>query len=332
MAQKDVVLIIGGAGYIGSHTTLALKKAGYETVVYDDFSAGHRDAVFSDHLVEGRLQDTDTLRDTLRQYNVACVVHFAALIEAGESMTAPLAFFENNVGGTVSLLQAMQAEGVKKIVFSSTAAAYGNNIDTPLLHEALPRAPINPYGDSKVMVETILESCVTAHQMQSIALRYFNACGADPEARTGERHDPETHLIPLVIEAARGVRPQINVYGTDYDTPDGTCIRDYIHVSDLATGHVAAVAHLLGTQHPSFTPINLGTGSGLSVRQVIDAVKKVSGVDFKVVETDRRPGDPSQLVADATLAHDILGWEAKHSDINEIVTDAWNFAERGTSP
>lgn len=326
MSEKPTIMVIGGAGYIGSHTTLALNDAGFETVVYDNFSTGHRDACFGTHLVEGNLADRTKLEDTLQSFGVDCVVHFAALIEAGQSMITPLPFFQNNVAGTLSLLEAMQSVGLKKLVFSSTAAAYGNNIDVPLLHEKLPRAPINPYGDSKVMVEMMLEACVEPHGLQSIALRYFNACGADAAGRTGERHDPETHLIPLVIQAALGQRPEIKIYGTDYRTPDGTCIRDYIHVSDLASGHVAAVCKLLTTSEPGFSPINLGTGSGLSVREVIDAVKKVSNVDFAVVETERRPGDPAQLVADASKAAAELHWKAEHSGINEIVRDAWQFA------
>ena len=262
----------------------------------------------------------------MRAHEIACVVHFAALIEAGQSVVTPRPFFKNNVAGTVSLLQAMDSENVTRLVFSSTAAVYGNRDDLGLLTEDLPRSPINPYGDSKAMVETILDSCVSAHGMQAIALRYFNASGADAQGRTGERHTPETHLIPLIIEAARGQRPQINVYGTDYDTPDGTCIRDYIHVSDLATGHVAAVTHLLENDAPNFTPINLGTGQGQSVKEVIQAVKRVSGIDFNVVETARRPGDPAILVADASKAASRLNWSAQHQDIDTIVRDAWAYA------
>lgn len=252
-------------------------------------------------------------------------MRFAALIEAGQSVITPLPFFENNVAGTLTLLQAMEATGVRKLVFSSTAAAYGNNTDVPLLHEGLPRAPINPYGDSKMMVEMMLEACVPSQGLQAIALRYFNACGADPEGRTGERHDPETHLIPLVIQAALGQRPNIKIFGTDYDTPDGTCIRDYIHVRDLASGHVAAVQKLLSEDQAGFTPINIGTGSGLSVREVVDTVKRISNQPYDVIETNRRPGDPATLVADATRAQNVLGWKAQHSSIEEIVRDAWLF-------
>jgi len=246
MTPVKNILIIGGAGYIGSHTTLALAEQGFKTIVYDNFSTGHRDACFGDHLVEGDLSNSPLLTQTLKDHNIDCVVHFAALIEAGQSVTTPLPFFENNVAGSLSLLDAMATADVKNIVFSSTAAVYGNRTDMGTLCETLPRAPINPYGHSKAMVETILQTCVDAHGINAIALRYFNACGADAQGRTGERHDPETHLIPLIIQAAQGLRPQINIYGTDYDTPDGTCIRDYIHVSDLATGHVAAVKQLVG--------------------------------------------------------------------------------------
>ena len=325
------VLIVGGAGYIGSHTTLALKEAGYRTVVYDNFSTGHHDACFGDALIKAGLENTACLTDTLITHKIDCVVHFAALIEAGESMTNPLPFFENNVSGTLSLLNAMNNAGVKRIVFSSTAAVYGNNTDQPLLSEDLPRAPINPYGHSKAMVETVLEACVAAHDISAIALRYFNASGADPDGRTGERHDPETHLIPLIIQAARNERDQIKVYGIDYPTPDGTCIRDYIHVSDLASGHVAAVSRLLNSDKPGFTAMNLGTGTGQSVREVIEAVKRVSGMEFKVVETERRLGDPAALVADPNKAHSKLGWSATNSTIDQIVRDAWVYetAQKG---
>lgn len=329
MSRKKNILIVGGAGYIGSHTTLALNECeAYNTVVFDNLSTGHRDACFGGALVEGDLLDLAAIRATLRDHKIDCVVHFAALIEAGQSVITPLDFFENNVAGTVNLLKAMQSEGVSKLVFSSTAAVYGNRSDVDSLTEDLPHEPINPYGSSKAMVETILQTCVEAHGLQAIALRYFNASGADPQGRTGERHDPETHLIPLIIDAARGIRPHIKIYGTDYDTPDGTCIRDYIHVSDLATGHVAAVNTLMQSDAPSFTPINLGTGTGQSVREVIDAVRRVSRIDFEVIEDVRRPGDPAALVANAARARDVLGWQAEYQTIDTIVQHAWNYAMR----
>ncbi|MGB3555887.1 MAG: UDP-glucose 4-epimerase GalE [Jannaschia sp.] len=327
MANDRHVLITGGAGYIGSHTTLALNAAGYTTIVYDDFSTGHRDASFGNHLVEGRLDDTDGLAEALRIHDVGSVLHFAALIEAGQSVVTPLPFFRNNMGGSVSLLEAMERAGTKRIVLSSTAAVYGNGVEGAAMSEDLPRQPINPYGESKAMVETVLEACVAAHGLQAMALRYFNASGADADGRTGERHDPETHLIPLVIQAAMGLRSGITVNGTDYDTPDGTCIRDYIHVTDLARGHVAALEYLLKRDAPGFTAVNLGTGEGRSVREVIAAVAKVSGVTFPVVEAARRAGDPATLVADPSAARARLGWRAEHSDLERIVADAWRFAQ-----
>jgi UDP-glucose 4-epimerase len=326
MQMTKNILVVGGAGYIGSHTTLALKEAGFNPVVYDNFSGGHRDACFGDALVEGDLADTAKLVQTMRDHSIDAVIHFAALIEAGQSVITPLPFFHNNVAGTLSLLDAMNTAGVKRLVFSSTAAVYGN-VDAALLSEDLPRAPINPYGDSKAMVETVLEACVAAHGLQATALRYFNACGADAQGRSGERHDPETHLIPLVIQAARGQRDMIRVYGTDYDTPDGTCVRDYIHVSDLASGHVAAVRELQRADTAGCKPINLGTGAGQSVRQVIDAVARISGKAFTVEEAPRRPGDPTVLVADARRARDVLDWRAVHSDLDTIIRDAWAYAE-----
>jgi len=321
------VLVVGGAGYIGSHTTLALQEAGYRTVVFDNFSSGHRDACFGAELVVGDLADTGLLTRTMQDHAIGSVIHFAALIEAGQSVTTPLPFFRNNVAGTLALLEAMNAAGVMRLVFSSTAAVYGDQTGSSLLDEGLARMPINPYGHSKAMAEVILESCAAAHGLQAIALRYFNACGADAGGRSGERHDPETHLIPLIIQAAQGTRPHIKIYGTDYDTPDGTCIRDYIHVSDLASGHVAALEHLLAQDTPAVTPVNLGTGSGHSVREVIASVKAVSGCDFPVLEDIRRPGDPATLVADVARAHDLLGWRAQRSDLDTIVRDAWRFAE-----
>ncbi|WP_424926663.1 UDP-glucose 4-epimerase GalE [Amaricoccus tamworthensis] len=324
-ANKNV-LVVGGAGYIGSHTTLALREAGFNPVVYDNFSTGHRDACFGTTLVEGELSDRDRLVSTLRDHDIDGVIHFAALIEAGQSVVGPLPFFRNNVASTLSLLEAMQETGIRRLVFSSTAAVYGNLPDGKPLNEGLPRNPVNPYGHTKSMVETMLEATASAHGLQAIALRYFNASGADPQCRTGERHTPETHLIPLIIEAALGTRAAIKIFGTDYQTPDGTCIRDYIHVNDLATGHVAALNNLFETDLPGIRAYNLGTGTGHSVREVIDMVRRISGRDFAVLEEGRRAGDPAILVADASGANRDLGWKAKHSGIDQIVRDAWNYA------
>lgn len=323
---SKTVLVVGGAGYIGSHTALALRDGGFDVVIYDNFSSGHKDACFAATVVEGELSDRERLAETIREHNIGSVIHFAALIEAGVSMFEPLSFFRNNVAATISLLEAMHDTGVRKIVFSSTAAAYGNVDGEALLDETLPIAPINPYGQSKTMVEAILREEARARGLQAIVLRYFNASGADPECRAGERHDPETHLIPLVIEAATGVRPDIKIFGTDYDTPDGTCIRDYIHVSDLATGHIAALRKLLSENQPSYDTINLGTGKGHSVREVIDAVRKVSGRTITAIECPRRAGDPARLVADVRRAKEVLGWEAAKADIETIVGDAWRYA------
>jgi UDP-glucose-4-epimerase GalE len=322
------ILVVGGAGYIGSHTTLSLKAAGYNVVVYDNFLTGHLDACFGDHLVEGELINKRLLIKTIEKFEIDCVIQFAALIEAGQSVIEPIPFYQNNVAGTISLLEAMHATKVKRLVFSSTAAVYGNSNSSELLHEDKPKSPINPYGESKAIVETMLESCVNAYGMQAIALRYFNAAGADAKGRSGERHEPETHLIPLVIETARGVRPHINIYGTDYDTPDGTCIRDYVHVSDLASGHVQAVKRLFEIDHPYFDPINLGSGYGYSVKEIIESVKKISKQEFKICESKRRHGDPAVLVADASKAKKMLGWQAQFSNIDQIVRDAWNFANK----
>lgn len=324
MADKGTILVVGGAGFIGSHTTLLLAEAGYDVVIYDNFSTGHRDACFDFPIIEGTLSDRSALLAALETHNITCVIHFAALIEAGQSMVTPLTFYENNVTGTLTLLQAMQDAGVADIVFSSTAAVYGNQ-DTALLSEQTPTQPINPYGDSKVMAEMMLKAAAHCHGFRAIALRYFNASGADPLARTGERHTPETHLIPLVIEAALGRREEFNIFGTDYATPDGTCIRDYIHVRDLAAGHIAAVEFLLGQERGFFDGINLGTGTGHSVREVVEAVKRISGRAFVVNNHPRRHGDPEMLIADPSRAQELLGWSARSSDLDTIVRDAWNY-------
>ncbi|MFV1528840.1 MULTISPECIES: UDP-glucose 4-epimerase GalE [unclassified Phaeobacter] len=325
MANGGTVLVTGGAGFIGSHTILALEEAGYRTIVYDNFSAGHEDVSFGTHTIEGCLSDREKLVSVMRDYRVTGVVHFAALIEAGVSVREPLAFFCNNLSGTISLLEAMKDAEVAKIVFSSTAAVYGNQQQNGLRYEALPRAPVAPYGSSNAMVEQVLEDCARAHGLQAIALRYFNVAGADPLGRSGERHDPETHLIPLVIKAALGRGGPIRVFGTDYPTADGTCIRDYVHVSDLADAHVAAFAMLVKGRMDGFRALNLGSGHGHSVHQIVRTVQNVSGSKVPFFDAARRPGDPAELVADPSAARRLLGWVACRSDIETIVHDAWEF-------
>lgn len=325
------ILVPGGAGFIGSHTLLALAQAGYEPVVLDNLGNGHRDAVLGCPLVEGDIRDATLLDEIFSHYMFDAVVHFAAYIEAGESVRDPMKFYDNNVAGSLSLLKAMKRHGTRKIVFSSTAAVYGE-IAADRLTESLPKEPINPYGQSKWAVECMLRDSASADGLQAVALRYFNAAGADPDGRLGERHDPETHLIPLVLQAAAGIRPSISMFGTDYPTPDGTCVRDYIHVADLASAHVAALDHLFSLDDSAQTPkagfydaFNLGNGTGFSVREVVDACRTVTGRDFPVKEEARRAGDPAVLVADATRARDVLGWQPAYPSLHDIVSHAWRF-------
>lgn len=326
MQSNKNVLVVGGAGYVGSHTTLTLIDAGYNPIVYDNFSTGHREHAFGDNVIHGELSDVGKLVDTIRSCNIGCVIHFAASTEAGQSVISPLPFYQNNVAATLKLLEAMLLTDVKKIVFSSTAAVYGQQDADRLLSEAMPTKPINPYGQSKLMIESVLHSLAQANGFQAIALRYFNACGADAKKRTGEKHHPETHLIPLVIEAARNIRPNINIYGTDYDTPDGTCVRDYIHVTDLAKGHLAALNYITQQENAVFKAFNLGTGNGHSVREIIEIVKQISGNEFTVHEKKRRAGDPKSLVADASAANVELEWMPENSRIDQIIQTAWDYA------
>jgi UDP-glucose-4-epimerase GalE len=318
------ILIVGGAGYIGSQTAKCVAQAGLAPVVFDNLVYGHRWAVKWGPLVEGDLADGALIKRVLEEHAVTAVVHFAAYAYVGESVTNPRKYFRNNVAGTINLLDAMIDAGVRDIVFSSTCATYGEPQRVPI-SEDHPQNPVNPYGETKLTVEKMLHWYGRAHGLRYAALRYFNAAGADPDGEVGEDHDPETHLIPLAIAAAMaGTSGKgLEIYGTDYGTPDGTAIRDYIHVLDLADAHVAALAKLRAGA--SNLLVNLGTGRGHSVRQVIAAVEKVSGKKIAVRETGRRAGDPPALVADARLAADVLRWKARLPNIETIVEHAWRW-------
>lgn len=327
------ILVTGGAGFIGSHTVLALQAVGHNIIVLDNLSNGSPDNLLFGELVVGDIRDGALLDRVFAEHEIEAVVHFAASIEAGESVRDPMAFYANNVGGSLSLIQSMVRCAVRSIVFSSTAAVYGQNDQVDILSEELPKKPINPYGHSKWMVECMLKDTSETGVLDAIALRYFNAAGGDPEGRIGEQHDPETHLIPLALDAARGTRDEVKIFGTDYATPDGTCIRDYIHVSDLADAHALALGILLDRQDTtndqrkagSYDAFNLGTSKGHSVRDVMNTAKKVTGIDFPVIEDSRRPGDPARLVADASRAQSELNWSPTRSDLTTLVEDAWRF-------
>lgn len=316
------VLVTGGAGFVGSHACKELARAGFEPVVYDDLRRGNRWAVKWGPLVEAPLEDRDRLSDTMRRFRIGAVMHFAAYAYVGESMTDPSMYFRNNVSASLNVFDAMAEHGIAPLVISSTCATYGIPATMPIT-EDLPLAPINPYGASKVMMEECARWYGASHGMRTIALRYFNAAGCDPEGEIGELHDPEPHLIPLVVEAALGRRDAITVNGTDYDTPDGTAVRDYIHVSDLARAHVRALECLLDG-HPG-TVCNLGTGQGSSILQIIDAVSAAAGRRPAVLEGPRRPGDPPSLVADPSRAREVLGWTAECSSLDTIAADAVNW-------
>ncbi|MCU1258045.1 MAG: UDP-galactose 4-epimerase [Bryobacterales bacterium] len=312
----------GGAGYIGSHTVLQLTDQGYDVVVVDDLSRGYKDAVDPKLLRVLDIHDTAGLVRVFEEKPCDAVIHFAAFIAVGESMRLPEIYFANNVAGSLSLFTAMVKTGVKHAVFSSTAAVYGMPKTSPI-SEDLPYAPINPYGESKAMTERILNWFDRIHELRSVCLRYFNASGADPDGRAGERHDPETHLIPLLLRAVKTGEP-VNVFGDDYPTPDGTCIRDYIHVTDLAQAHILAVEALLkGAPSKKF---NVGTGKGFSVREVIQSVERVTGQKVPYVISPRREGDPPELVADSGRLQKTLGWSPQFPDLDQIVATAWNFA------
>jgi UDP-glucose-4-epimerase GalE len=320
------VLVTGGAGYIGSHTAKALALAGHAPVVFDNLSFGHRWAVRWGPLVEGDLSDKNLVKRILEQYEIDAVIHFAASAYVGESMQNPRKYFRNNVVNTLNLLDAMMDSKVKTIVFSSTCATYGDPVELPI-NELHPQHPVNPYGDSKLFVERMLKWYGEAYGLKWAAMRYFNAAGADPDGEIGENHTPETHLIPLAIQAAMGRRPYMEIFGTEYPTKDGSAVRDYVHVTDLADAHIRALGHLAGGGDS--IALNLGSGDGYSVREVISTVERVSGSSVPVRLTIPRPGDPAVLVANASEAQRVLGWQPKFEGIESIIQTAWHWHVRG---
>ncbi len=316
------ILISGGAGYIGSHTAKSLSRAGFEPVVYDNLSTGHRWAVKWGPLVEADLSDKASLKQALKQYNVTAAIHFAAHAYVGESVLDPRRYFENNVINTLHLLNTLMDSGINHIVFSSSCAVYGEPQSFPI-SESHVKLPVNPYGDSKLFIERVLDWYGRAYGLRWAALRYFNAAGADPSGELGEVHNPETHLVPRLIEAALGRLESVEIFGVDYPTEDGTAVRDYVHVLDLAEAHVAAVQHLLSGGE-SFSA-NLGTGHGVSVREVITAVERVSDSTINAKTAPRRVGDPPVLIADPTNAERILDWHPRFSSLDNIVNSAWDW-------
>jgi UDP-glucose 4-epimerase/UDP-arabinose 4-epimerase len=325
LKNSDTILVVGGAGYVGSHTCKALSKAGYTPLVFDNLSTGHKNFVKWGPLVQGDIRDTSAVLHAIRFHKAKAVLHFAASAYVGESVTDPQKYYENNVTGSLSLLRGMLEAGCKKLVFSSSCAIYGEPDELPI-RETAPQNPVNPYGTSKLMVERILSDYAPAYGLDSTALRYFNASGADPEGELGELRDPETHLIPRAMMAVQGYISNFAVFGNDYPTPDGTAIRDYIHVSDLAEAHVAALQHLLaGKASGAF---NLGAGRGYSVKQVLDAIAAETGESLPVSEASRREGDPPVLVADVSLSHTELGFAPRLSDLKTIVETAWAWHRR----
>ncbi|NIY75128.1 UDP-glucose 4-epimerase GalE [Thalassospira sp. HF15] len=319
------ILITGGAGYIGSHICIKLQENGFQPVVFDNLSNGHRDAISPNiPFVQADISDDAALNRVFEEFKPAAVIHMAALIEAGASMVEPARFYKVNTAGSLNLFEAMRRNDCRHIVFSSTAAVYGNT-DVDLLDETMQVQAENPYGRSKAMVETMLADYASIYGFHAVALRYFNAAGADPMGRTGERHDPETHLIPLVLQTAAGQRDHIKIFGADYDTPDGTCIRDYIHVDDLADAHVKALGYVTSSDEPAFEIANIGTGQGCSVKEIIELCKEVTALDFNVVQDARRPGDPARLVANPAKANELFGWQPKYPSPRKIIEHAWNF-------
>ena len=329
MTQKfPTILVTGGAGYIGSHTVYALNKAGYKVIILDNLVYGHRDlveSVLQVEIIEGDTSDRPLLDELFKSRDIAAVMHFSAYAYVGESVKDPAKYYRNNVIGTLVLLEAMLAASINKFVFSSTCATYGVPKTVPI-PEDHPQNPINPYGESKLMVEKILSDFNNAYDFKSVRFRYFNAAGADPSGLLGEDHNPETHLIPLVLQTALGKRESISIFGSDYPTTDGTCVRDYIHVNDLADAHVLGLEYLL--KGGDSTVFNLGNGNGFSVKEVIETAKQVTGKNIKAIECDRRPGDPPALIGSGDKARQILGWKPKYPDLKDIITHAWNWHQK----
>jgi UDP-arabinose 4-epimerase len=323
---RNSVLVTGGAGYVGAHACKALASAQYLPVTYDSLVHGHERAVRWGPFVHGDILDRRRVDWAIAEYRPVAIMHFAAFAYVGESVADPGKYYRNNVMGSLTVLEAARDAGIQNFVFSSTCATYGAPARMPIV-EATPQIPINPYGASKLMVERILADFHIAHSIRSTTLRYFNAAGGDQDGEIGEDHHPETHLIPLVLDAASGRRQNVTIFGADYSTPDGTCLRDYVHVSDLADAHVLALDRLLtGAASDVF---NLGNGQGFSVRQVVDTAERITGLKVPVKFGDRRPGDPAALISDATRARDVLGWRPRLNDLDEIVRTAWAWHQRG---
>ncbi len=319
------ILVAGGCGYIGSHVSKLLKKRGYDVVVYDNLSHGYRDNAQWGEFVMGDIGDSHQLDLVFQHYKIDAVMHFCAFIEVGESVIDPEKYYKNNIKNTINMLEAMRRNNIDKFIFSSTAAVYGMPERIPIQEDDA-KIQINPYGNSKWMVEQVLDSYASAYGFNSIRFRYFNAAGCDPDGDTGENHVPETHLIPLILDAAIGKRDSIKIFGTDYETKDGTCVRDYVHVNDLADAHIKGVQYLLdGNKGTDY--FNLGSGEGYTVKEMIDMVKKVTKKDFKVVEVERRPGDPAYLIADSSKVKKKFGWKLDY-DLEKIISTAWNWHQK----
>ncbi len=327
-SKKQTILVTGGAGYIGSHAALALKKAGYAVIILDNLSYGHQEIVdraIETKLIIGDTSDRSLLDELFTAHKIDAVMHFAAYIAVGESVKEPGKYYRNNVASTLNLLEAMLAHGIDKIVFSSTCAVYGMPKEIPMT-ENHPHSPLSPYAASKDMVEQILGDFDTAFKLKSVVFRYFNACGADPSGLLGEDHDPETHLIPLALLTALKKRQSLYIFGTDYDTPDGTCVRDYIHVNDLADAHVLGLEYLLsGGESDVF---NLGNGNGFSVREVIETAREVTSLEIPAIESDRRAGDAPILVGSSEKVRQKLGWNPKYADLKQIISHAWQWHQQ----